>query len=138
MMANMSPASPTFIGSTRFSTAAVATAASTALPPFLRISSPASAARGWLVVTMPLRAITSERPWANQPSARSPRTALQNAGLPASFGLHVELASSAAGAEVTAKAEAAAKIAKPRESLKRVILFMHVSSVPSLVLDVCL
>ncbi|MEP6830325.1 MAG: hypothetical protein ABI963_08300 [Rhizomicrobium sp.] len=116
------------------STAAVATAASTALPPFLKISRPASAAKGWLVVTIPLRDMVSERPWASQPWARSPRTALQKAGLAGSLGLQVEDAKSAAEAEVMARAETAAKIARPLESLVRVILFIHVSSVPSLVL----
>src|SRR6185312_16097609 len=133
MMANMSPARPTFMGSTKLSVAAMATAASTALPPFLRMSRPTWAARGWLVVTMPLRAMVSERPWASHPSARSPRTALQKAGLEAgSLGLQVDEARSAAEPEVIEMAETAAKTARPRESLARVILFMNVSSVPSL------
>src|SRR5262249_3185751 len=34
---------------------------------------------GWLVVTMPWVAMTSARLWAAQPSARSPRTAVQAA-----------------------------------------------------------
>src|SRR5262249_33117885 len=50
-----------------------------ALPPLRMIASPASAASGWLVVTMPCGAMTSERPCAVQPSARSPRTAEQAA-----------------------------------------------------------
>ena len=41
-----------------------------------RISSPASAASGSLVATMPWRARTSERPCASQPWARDPGTAL--------------------------------------------------------------
>src|SRR5262245_13263331 len=77
MIANRSPPTPVFIGSTRLSTAAVATAASIALPPFIMICSPACAASGWLVVTMPWVAMTSARLWAAQPSARSPRTAAQ-------------------------------------------------------------
>src|SRR5437870_5610771 len=81
MMAKRSPPMPTFIGSTRLSTAAVATAASMALPPFFRISSPACAASGWLVATMPLRPMTSERLCGSQPSDRSPSTALHHAGL---------------------------------------------------------
>ena len=48
-MANMSPPMPVMWGSVRFSTAAAATAASTALPPICRISSPAVLASGWLV-----------------------------------------------------------------------------------------
>ena len=80
MIANRSPAGPTFIGSTTLSTAAVATAASIALPPFFRMSSPACAASGWLVATIPLRAITSERRCRGQPSDRSPDTALHHAG----------------------------------------------------------
>jgi hypothetical protein len=68
-----------FIGSTRLSTAADATAASMALPPFIMICRPACAASGWLVVTMPCEAMTSARLCAAQPSARSPRTAVQAA-----------------------------------------------------------
>src|SRR6185369_8499337 len=80
MIANRSPPTPTFMGSIRLRTAAVATAASMALPPFFRMSNPAWAASGWLVVTMPLRAMTSERPCGSHPSARSPSTALHQAG----------------------------------------------------------
>src|SRR5262252_9372365 len=75
MTANMSAATPVLLGSTRLSIAAVATAASIALPPFIMICRPACAASGWLVVTTPWVAMISERPWAAQPSARSPRTA---------------------------------------------------------------
>src|SRR5579863_8269311 len=78
MTANKSPATPTIIGSTTESTAAVATAASTAFPPCRRICRPASAASGWLVATIPCCAMTSDRVCAGQPSARTPRTALQN------------------------------------------------------------
>src|SRR5580700_703009 len=81
MTAKRSPARPVFIGSTTLSTAAVATAASIALPPFIRIWRPACAASGWLVATMPCWAITSARPWAAQPSALSPLTASQAGGL---------------------------------------------------------
>src|SRR5215470_8162409 len=80
MMAKRSPPTPTIIGSTTLSTAAEATAASTALPPCWRIRSPACDASGWLVTTMPRRAMTSDRLCASHPSARSPRTPLQNAG----------------------------------------------------------
>src|SRR5437762_8481058 len=80
MMAKRSPPMPTFIGSTRLSTADAVTAASIALPPFFRISMPACAASGWLVAIMPLRPMTSERDWASQPSERSPSTALHQDG----------------------------------------------------------
>src|SRR5256885_1226579 len=45
-------------------------AASNALPPFFRIATPASAANGWLVATMPLRAMTTERRAANPSRSR--------------------------------------------------------------------
>ncbi len=61
------------------SMAPVATAASMALPPCRRMSSPACAASGSLVATMPWRATTSERPWLSQPCARDPGTALMSA-----------------------------------------------------------
>src|ERR1700682_3392881 len=77
MMANRSPATPVFMGSTTLSTAAAATAASMALPPCCMICNPACAASGWLVVTMPCGAITSARLCPRQPSARSPPTAAQ-------------------------------------------------------------
>ncbi len=80
MIAKRSPPTPTFIGSTTLSTAAAATAASMALPPCFRTCSPAWAASGWLVVTMPCWAKTSARDWAAQPSVRSPRIARQAAG----------------------------------------------------------
>jgi len=41
------------VGSTTVRQAAMAMAASTALPPFHRVSIPAKAARGWLVATAP-------------------------------------------------------------------------------------
>jgi hypothetical protein len=77
MTTNKSAARPVLLGSTRLSMAAVATAASIALPPLRMICRPASAASGWLVATMPCGAITSERLCAVQPLARSPRTAAQ-------------------------------------------------------------
>ena len=49
------------LGSTSVSTAAVATAASIALPPFFSMSSPAFAASGWLVATTPRRPMAGER-----------------------------------------------------------------------------
>ena len=54
--AKQSPPIPVPVGSVTASAAAVAIAASAAFPPLRKISSPASAARGWLVETMPLRA----------------------------------------------------------------------------------
>ena len=48
---------PQLIGSTRPIMASVAMAASAALPPALRMSSPTCAASGWLVATMPWLAI---------------------------------------------------------------------------------
>ena len=46
---------------------------------------PACAASGWLVVTMPLRAITSERRCGSQPCDRSPETALHHEGAGVAF-----------------------------------------------------
>jgi hypothetical protein len=86
---------------------------------------------------MPLRAITSERPWADQPSARSPRTALQKAGSDASFALQVEEARSEAElCDASAKADIAAKITTARKSVDRIFLLMNVSLIPSLALVV--
>src|SRR5579864_5894883 len=109
MMTKRSPATPTIMGSVMLSTAAVATAASMALPPRFRICRPACAASGWLVTTMPCVAITSERVCAGQPEARTPRTAWQNAGA----GVERHHGSGAgvaavAGAEVSAAAAASA------------------------------
>ena len=59
--ANMSPPMPVDSGSTTLSTTALATAASTALPPCIKICSPAIAARGWPVATIPFLAWTVER-----------------------------------------------------------------------------
>ena len=59
--ANRSPPIPVDMGSTTFRVAAAATAASTALPPFMSIFIPDTAARGWLVAIIPFRAITGER-----------------------------------------------------------------------------
>jgi len=57
-MTNTSPPIPALPGSTTFSTAATATAASIALPPFSRISTPMRLARFSCATTMPLRATT--------------------------------------------------------------------------------
>ena len=59
--ANRSPPMPVDMGSTTFRVAAAAIAASTALPPLISIFIPDIAASGWLVATIPLRAITGER-----------------------------------------------------------------------------
>ena len=59
--AKRSPPTPQETGSTNPSTALAAIAASTAVPPFLRISRATWVARGWLVAAIPLRASTSER-----------------------------------------------------------------------------
>ncbi len=47
---------PIELGSTTPSTAAVAIAASTALPPFMRTCTPANVASGWLDATIPFLA----------------------------------------------------------------------------------
>ena len=52
-MAKQSPPTPLLAGSTTVSAAAVASAASTALPPSCRIFSPACVASGWDEATMP-------------------------------------------------------------------------------------
>ncbi len=49
-------------GSTKLSTAAAATAASTAFPPFCSTARPAALASGWLVAMAPWGAYTVERP----------------------------------------------------------------------------
>jgi hypothetical protein len=50
---NMPPPMPEFCGSTTLSASMVAIAASVALPPWRRISTPAEAARGSAALTMP-------------------------------------------------------------------------------------
>src|SRR5207244_3322281 len=59
--AKQSPPIPVEAGSVTFRTAAVATAASAAFPPSRKIASPACAAGGLLVATIPRRARTIER-----------------------------------------------------------------------------
>ena len=59
--ANISPPTPVDSGSTTLRVAAAATAASTALPPCISICSPACAASGWLVATIPFNASTGDR-----------------------------------------------------------------------------
>ena len=56
--AKASEPSPLAVGSTTVRAAAVATAASTALPPFFMISSPAAVARLEPLATMPFFAVT--------------------------------------------------------------------------------
>ena len=53
---------PVMFGSVTLSTAAIAMAASTALPPRFRMSRPTCDASGWLVATMPWLARTTDRP----------------------------------------------------------------------------
>ena len=60
-IANKSPPTPFMFGSTKPSMALTATAASTALPPALRMSIPTCAASGWLAATMPVGAMVSDR-----------------------------------------------------------------------------
>ena len=66
---------PHIIGSTTFSTAAAAIAASTAFPPSMRTRRPAAEASGWLVAIMPFRASTGERPSFVSFAGRSPGVA---------------------------------------------------------------
>jgi hypothetical protein len=61
-MANKSPPIPFIIGATTPMTALAAMAASTALPPALRMSSAARVAAGWEVAAMPCSATETDRP----------------------------------------------------------------------------
>jgi len=54
------------MGSTTFKAAAVAMAASIALPPWYSILTPACAARGWLVATIPRLLMTADRRDGNE------------------------------------------------------------------------
>jgi hypothetical protein len=63
-----SPPMPVMLGSVTLSTAATAIAASTALPPRFRISTPTWEASGWLVATIPCVARTTERPVETRPN----------------------------------------------------------------------
>ena len=56
-----SPPSPFIIGSVTLTIAAIAIAASAALPPTFRMSRPTSAASGWLEQAMPVFAKTGAR-----------------------------------------------------------------------------
>src|SRR4030095_13951710 len=95
MIAKRSPPRPRATGPPTLSTAAVVTAASIAFPPRLRTSSPACTASGWLLATIPLRAITSERCCGNHPLARSPDTALHHDAF--GVGVHDWIGDCAAG-----------------------------------------
>jgi hypothetical protein len=57
-MAKQSPPIPVLVGSVTLSAATVATAASAAFPPFLRISRPAATARGCDAATIPFLLVT--------------------------------------------------------------------------------
>src|ERR1043165_6442215 len=59
---NASPPTPVIIGSVTLSIAAIAIAASTALPPRLRTSRPTSDASGWLLATIACWLRTTDRP----------------------------------------------------------------------------
>src|SRR5438093_800125 len=123
MNASRSPAGPTIIGSARLSTAVVATAASIAFPPCVRIRNPACAARGWLVTTMPLRAITSDRLCCSQPSARSPRSPLQNGGLTSA--LQVAAAASHCAEALTATTNRRTNAKAPRANATSVLALLR-------------
>src|SRR4051812_6187439 len=57
---------PVMFGSVTFSIAAIAIAASTALPPFFRTSRPTCDASGWLDATMACGARATDRPGATR------------------------------------------------------------------------
>ena len=59
---NASPPTPVMLGSVTLSMAAIAIAASTALPPRFRISMPTCEASGWLDATIAWPARTTDRP----------------------------------------------------------------------------
>src|ERR1041384_5772122 len=59
---NASPPTPVIIGSVTLSIAAIAIAASTALPPRLRTSRPTCDASGWLLATIACWLLTTDRP----------------------------------------------------------------------------
>jgi hypothetical protein len=59
--AKQSPPRPVDAGSVTLRAAAVAMAASAALPPFIRMERPAWLANGWLEATMPRRAKMGDR-----------------------------------------------------------------------------
>src|SRR5215467_5830146 len=132
MIANRSPPAPVFIGSTRLSMAAVATAASMALPPFIMICRPACAASGWLVVTMPCVAMISARLCAAQPSARSPRTAAQAAARGSLLQTDIGGPDWAHAGE-----EAASTTAAPIAAHARVVAYPMASSRAAAFLELC-
>jgi hypothetical protein len=61
MMTKISPPMPLPVGSIKPMAALAAIAASTALPPALRMSSATWLASGWAVAAMPLTAVVTER-----------------------------------------------------------------------------
>jgi hypothetical protein len=63
---------PLAVGSRKPSAALIAIAASTAEPPFFRISMPASVPSGCEEAAAPLRPNTSERVRSSRPTGRSP------------------------------------------------------------------
>src|SRR5580765_2729535 len=81
--------------------------------------SPACDASGWLVTTMPRRAMTSDRLWAGHPSARSPRMAEQNTG--AGFALHDVSGSAGRDCPETAPPASAAATTATAAALTRLI-----------------
>src|SRR5262245_59555268 len=73
-MAKRSPPTPLPVGSINPMVAFAAMAASTAVPPRLRISSATWLTSGWLVAAMPCVAMTSERVGTRDPLGRGPAT----------------------------------------------------------------
>src|SRR5262245_5838964 len=71
-MANRSPPTPLLMGSMSPSAAFAAMAASTAVPPRLRMSSATWLVSGWLVAAMPCVAMTSDRVGTSEPLGRGP------------------------------------------------------------------
>src|SRR5271169_220174 len=76
-----SPPSPFIIGSATLTIAAIATAASAALPPALRMSLPTTAASGWLEQAMPFFANTGARSGLNGRMVRVTSAIGSNGGL---------------------------------------------------------
>ena len=63
---------PFIVGSTTARTAAAVMAAAIAFPPSCITCRPAAEAKGWLVATIPLRAMTTERVECGFGAGRSP------------------------------------------------------------------
>ena len=139
-VANPLPAAPDAQGSTTFSTAITATAASAAVPPCISIRRPAIDASGCPAATIPCGPATSTRccatvaaPVAGASGAWRPTPATGPAG--AAAGTCAE-ADRAAAPERTAPAKPPNKISRrpsvPRSSLVRV--FMAISALPRMTL----